>query len=57
MSGVDGAWLWEGAGCQAAWDVAPLEGKAVISEQGWLSFAHSVAQLSAETWYATCFWK
>lgn len=27
MSGVDGVWPWEGAGCQTARDAAPLGGE------------------------------
>lgn len=50
MSGVDGVWPWEGAGCQTAWDAAPLEGEGC-------DLRMRVAQLGAETWDSTWFWK
>lgn len=56
ISGLYGIWLWERAGCQAAWDGIPLEERTEISEQGCFS-AHSMSLLSAETWHAAWFWK
>lgn len=37
ISRLYGIWLWERAGCQAAWDGIPLEERTEISEQGCFS--------------------